>query len=180
MSPAWLRRAPSALTLFAPSRSGPLTAYKPQLPFLHGIPVSFYHMNQWVLDALKNYVHEYMSVHHMCAVPLEARRGRWYPRTRVTDNIVLPCKCRIRTWVHWDQWVLLTTGSSPVYVVAFLKPHYPFLLLPHLFVSFFSFVCHRAVVLSLWVTTPLGVKQLFHRAHLGPSESTEIYIDSQQ
>lgn len=34
----------------------------------------------------------------------------------------------------------------------------------------------RTAVLSLWVTSHLGVKQAFHTGHLRPSESTDVYI----
>lgn len=31
-------------------------------------------------------------------------------------------------------------------------------------------------VLSLWVATPFGVEQPFHRGHLKPLENTDIYV----
>lgn len=35
-----------------------------------------------------------MSVHHVCTVPPEARRGHWIPlNLRYTDNCKLPCEC---------------------------------------------------------------------------------------
>lgn len=34
----------------------------------------------------------------------------------------------------------------------------------------------RAVLLHLWVMTPLGVGRYFHRAHLRSSENTDICI----
>lgn len=37
----------------------------------------------------------------------------------------------------------------------------------------------RLAVLNLWVVTPLGVKQPFHRGSLRPSKNTDIYIKIQ-
>ena len=34
----------------------------------------------------------------------------------------------------------------------------------------------QTLVLNLWVKTPLGVDQVFHRGRLRPSENTDIYI----
>lgn len=40
--------------------------------------------------------------------------------------------------------------------------------------SWISSSAYRAGVLNLWVMTPLGVKQLFHRGHLRPLENTDV------
>lgn len=42
--------------------------------------------------------------------------------------------------------------------------------------SWISSSAYRAGVLNLWVMTPLGVKQLFHRGHLRPFENTDVNI----
>jgi hypothetical protein len=45
-------------------------------------------------------------------------------------------------------------------------------------------ICSRESVLNLWIVTPLGSEQLFHRVtirslfHKRPSENTDIYIMS--
>lgn len=35
---------------------------------------------------------------------------------------------------------------------------------------------YRAAVFNLWVKTPLGIKQLFHRGYLRLLENTDIYV----
>ena len=36
---------------------------------------------------------EWMSVHHVCAMPMRPEEGDRFPRTGVTDSVSPPCRC---------------------------------------------------------------------------------------
>ena len=56
-----------------------------------------------------------VSVHHVCAVPVEARRGCHIPGTGVTDSCELLCGCwELNLGPLEEQRVLLTRVIFPV------------------------------------------------------------------
>ena len=64
-----------------------------------------------------------MSVYHVCAVPVEARRGHQLFWTRVTDGCELPCGYgESNLGPLGDQPVLLTVepSSQPMYYILIL------------------------------------------------------------
>jgi hypothetical protein len=66
-----------------------------------------------------------MSIHHVCAMPSEARRGCLSPGTGVANSCELPCGWQeLNPGPLQEQVVLLTAEPSPQPLFNFLKFYY--------------------------------------------------------